>query len=351
MKEIGRSMVEMLGVLAVIGILSVGSISGYTTAINKHHANEIVNDVNLRAHMLAPQIVSNGSISNTSDLGTENKLGNTITVTPAANSFVINVADVPAGVCRDIVRSDWQDTPVLAVTVNETTYTGVSDICGSDKVALGFTFANNLEQTIQAVNDTENPDDTKECETDTECANTPDRPRCVQNKCTDGCSTNDHCTEAKPICDTTTAQCVECVQNSQCESTEYCGGTNHSCTTPQYNTCEPMDIYHYQFTFNGYTYISSNNTMSWWDATRFCERLGKSLIPAGELNGNANGTVTSADADYSKSLRIQLNKYSRTVWTATPLKNDCHAYAVDLVTGTLESGNRSGSGKYYPMCR
>ena len=34
--ENGRSMVEMLGVLAIIGVLSVGAISGYSTAMNKY---------------------------------------------------------------------------------------------------------------------------------------------------------------------------------------------------------------------------------------------------------------------------------------------------------------------------
>ena len=38
--ESGRSMVEMLGVLAIIGVLSVGGIAGYTTAMNKYRANE-----------------------------------------------------------------------------------------------------------------------------------------------------------------------------------------------------------------------------------------------------------------------------------------------------------------------
>ena len=41
--ENGRSMVEMLGVLAIIGVLSVGGIAGYTTAMRSHKANEIVN--------------------------------------------------------------------------------------------------------------------------------------------------------------------------------------------------------------------------------------------------------------------------------------------------------------------
>ena len=38
----GRSMVEMLGVLAVIGVLSVAAIWGYDFAMSKHKANEIL---------------------------------------------------------------------------------------------------------------------------------------------------------------------------------------------------------------------------------------------------------------------------------------------------------------------
>ena len=40
--ESGRSMVEMLGVLAIIGVLSVGGISGYTISMRKYRANQIV---------------------------------------------------------------------------------------------------------------------------------------------------------------------------------------------------------------------------------------------------------------------------------------------------------------------
>lgn len=41
--EDGRSMVEMLGVLAIIGVLSIGGIAGYTMAMNRYRANEIIN--------------------------------------------------------------------------------------------------------------------------------------------------------------------------------------------------------------------------------------------------------------------------------------------------------------------
>jgi len=40
--ESGRSMVEMLGVLAIIGVLSIGGIAGYTLAMNRYRANEVL---------------------------------------------------------------------------------------------------------------------------------------------------------------------------------------------------------------------------------------------------------------------------------------------------------------------
>lgn len=44
--ESGRSMVEMLGVLAIIGVLSVGGIGGYKTAMDRHGANQILSYLN-----------------------------------------------------------------------------------------------------------------------------------------------------------------------------------------------------------------------------------------------------------------------------------------------------------------
>ena len=43
--ESGRSMVEMLGVLAIIGVLSVGGIAGYSLSMRRHRANQIVDSV------------------------------------------------------------------------------------------------------------------------------------------------------------------------------------------------------------------------------------------------------------------------------------------------------------------
>ncbi len=45
--QTGRSMVEMLGVLAIIGVLSVGSIAGYQKAMTKYKLNKHAEATNL----------------------------------------------------------------------------------------------------------------------------------------------------------------------------------------------------------------------------------------------------------------------------------------------------------------
>ncbi len=48
----GRSMIEMLGVLAIIGVLSIGGLAGYTMAMNRHRANQVLDYVS-RAAVIA----------------------------------------------------------------------------------------------------------------------------------------------------------------------------------------------------------------------------------------------------------------------------------------------------------
>ena len=43
--ESGRSMIEMIGVLALIGVLSIGGIIGYATAMEKYRANKAVDEI------------------------------------------------------------------------------------------------------------------------------------------------------------------------------------------------------------------------------------------------------------------------------------------------------------------
>ena len=46
-EESGRSMVEMLGVLAIVGVLSIGGIAGYSKAMAKYKLNKTLDQVSL----------------------------------------------------------------------------------------------------------------------------------------------------------------------------------------------------------------------------------------------------------------------------------------------------------------
>ena len=65
MLQSGRSMVEMLGVLAIVGVLSLGGIMGYSYGIDKYHANTIINEIMLRTADFAAQKLRGGDIEDT----------------------------------------------------------------------------------------------------------------------------------------------------------------------------------------------------------------------------------------------------------------------------------------------
>ena len=64
-QESGRSMVEMLGVLAIIGVLSIGGIAGYTMAMNRYRANEILNAASMLGVVAMSQNAGQGDSSGT----------------------------------------------------------------------------------------------------------------------------------------------------------------------------------------------------------------------------------------------------------------------------------------------
>ncbi|MBR4927735.1 MAG: hypothetical protein IKY98_05350 [Alphaproteobacteria bacterium] len=69
-QESGRSMVEMLGVLAIIGVLSIGGIAGYTMAMNRYRANETLSAAAQLAVLAQTMNQGNGGSASLETLGT-----------------------------------------------------------------------------------------------------------------------------------------------------------------------------------------------------------------------------------------------------------------------------------------
>ena len=128
-EQSGRSMVEMLGVLAIIGVLSVGGISGYSKAMAKYRTNRTIDQVsmlitNIRT-LYANQnnysgLDSAAGVLETFELVSQdmigaadntyiNPFGGAVTVKADTDptSFTITYEGIDKQACISIVTADW----------------------------------------------------------------------------------------------------------------------------------------------------------------------------------------------------------------------------------------------------
>ena len=116
----GRSMLEMLGVLAIIGVLSVGAIMGFRQAMNRHKANVILNDVSLAFEELATHETT-GAISRYQVTAFTPESGHTLYAKRDANgNDSVEVVGVVQGVCNVLIQYDKTEL-----------YTQISDTAGA----------------------------------------------------------------------------------------------------------------------------------------------------------------------------------------------------------------------------
>ena len=103
--ESGRSMVEMLGVLAIIGVLSIGGIAGYTMAMNRYRANELLDTA---AKVAVVAMTKNGGVGDNadmSDLGMDAKSVPCTTVVGDIKSDKNGLVTINSSGCDDAVAS------------------------------------------------------------------------------------------------------------------------------------------------------------------------------------------------------------------------------------------------------
>ena len=143
----GRSMIEMLGVLAIVGVLSIGGIVGYDYAINKHRANETIKDLTQYALLASQQVLQKQPTIQFTELGGTTSLGYPVSAEVLEDPafFNLSVEDVPVRVCEMILDSDWQ-VP-LVMFANDYAYKNDTSICdkGDETPAnMSFQFADDL---------------------------------------------------------------------------------------------------------------------------------------------------------------------------------------------------------------
>ena len=141
----GRSMIEMLGVLAIIGVLSVGGIAGYSKAMMKYKINKTIEQITLivgnfrtfysrqkeiewaggwssgyapivqKAKLIPDEmmVLTDGVLTNV-----VNAFGGQMNVEYDAPDFYLTFSDVPPEACIELLSHDWTTADVHKVGVS-----------------------------------------------------------------------------------------------------------------------------------------------------------------------------------------------------------------------------------------
>lgn len=124
--ELGRSMVEMLGVLAIIGVLSVGAIAGYSKAMLKYRLNKQAEQLNTVFNAVARY---------------HSSFSNITTQNIDLVSYFIKMGEIPTEMIKDGYLYDIFKTPIII----RTGYTSIPTIVVELRPELRIKSEKNLE--------------------------------------------------------------------------------------------------------------------------------------------------------------------------------------------------------------
>ena len=359
--EVGRSMVEMLGVLAVMGVLSVGGVAMYTNAMNKYRANELLNEASKRAVMVAGQLLTNPNATTMSlfQFGSNAVAGATFgeNATISNGKITLTFETAPdEAICNQMIAATGTNSAMQVasgcgtITFNTDMSKGVST--GGTSTADGWT-----------------DDDGSDCTGDTKLGGTNSCQVCVNGSYVDS---DAKCTTNGQICldgsCTTPSGTSGCLKNSDCDDGEFCDyeqnvhcgngpngqGTCKSATT--YQTLTVAD--------DGIAGILSNSALDWFSAKKFCQANGRSMISLSGSGINAstlgsyfnnNGYCYGTGAEKCEGVTWSnyKGKLASTYWWTKDLTdgaNSSDAFYVGTYDSGVSGSPRSDNG-YYALCK
>ncbi len=381
----GRSMVEMLGVLAIIGVLSIGGITGYKYAMNYYQANQIAHEINLMrtdAQIKIAQGVEELVLGNPYDDGNINfnnyetdfdcvymKNENAkpdLAFCSAANAYYIEMRNIPEGVCRPLANLIDKMDNEIAFYINGKSV---------DAEAEGEKGACNEESnTLRVIFGADSDSDAIKCGDDTNCP--PELPVCFNHMCVE-CETDTNCIEKdtnNPICNKNRHMCEPCPDGQkwqktvqkcgvgECESNDDCnnGRTGYYCylergfdCNSEFNPnafgegksgyaskCHLVEEDIEEKEIKGHTYYFSKNNMTWWTASeRFCQQaLNSKELTLGDLGCADMKTEDLCQTEARKELYYKFSK-NVYVWLDGGYTS-CRAYLINLWTGYVDDDAR-----------
>ena len=146
-EQSGRSMVEMLGVLAIIGVLSVGGISGYSKAMAKYKLTKAQDQmsmllINIRTafsgsanyqgldngaaislNIVPADMLPGGLGGSGTDIVNAFSGDVTIQATSSNQHFMITFGGLGKETCTSLASSDWGTEGLVSMSINDQDYT------------------------------------------------------------------------------------------------------------------------------------------------------------------------------------------------------------------------------------
>ena len=123
---VGRSMIEILGVLAIIGVLSVGGIAAFSQMLERYKITQTYEQINAIAAKLSAVgseaasyeglnnkaaikfgAIPKEAIANASNGTLRNLFHGDINITPAGMSYIISYDGLPKEACLYLATQDW----------------------------------------------------------------------------------------------------------------------------------------------------------------------------------------------------------------------------------------------------
>lgn len=343
MLQAGRSMVEMLGVLAIVGVLSIGGIMGYSYAMDKHRANQTIQDINLIRIVLLDQVYKNQAL-NLNEAEEKTSSGYAFFEPELFDdSIALTVGDVPQKVCEVLVESFFNQT--LQIDINQATAENKTD-CASGDNEITFYFPINTTGTAERGQNG--------------CSlSTP-----IYNEETDSCET---CPDSAPIYSSEMEKCVSCLNDGDCASGEKCDMNLYQCTTgnctnnedcndtskycnldtqstssttaPQYGTCTAIGSYTTGTGDYSDVVLSSKN-MNWFSAQNWCATFNKRVPSFADL-----GCTKSGCSDWT-SLINNIYSGQYVFWWVSDTASDEKAYKLYFKAKAINSYDKKGNYDY-----
>ena len=360
LSQSGRSMVEMLGVLAIIGVLSVGGIMGYSYGMDKYRTNETINEINLRLTTLQTQTLSGGEL-NLNEFAPSTGLGYTVGENYGwaedDTKIYIGFSGIPEQVCEMVYEAMITEVDRIDVTTSQES----TSLCGKDN-EMKFYIDSGVEAiceppcaagehcvdgvTCVAEGKTTAPlcSETKPCEG--ECI------ECFSQRCQPTRLNAAPCNEGAGMC--MNGICVPnpeeevavCSTNEQCPVGTYCATKRASvCDESKLQAygCAPLDFVHQTITLNNgkqETWYASRQVMDYWNAKRACEAMGKRMPTYAELLQEGRAA----------KIERALSRYLGWVWTQTSCNDTCLSRKAYGWQGWGCHGV-SNASVFYALCR